>query len=262
MQATCPFLEDNVLALLIAVFTLVSYLGYLHWWRLVPRLFYPEESKLEKQIAQLREEAERFNTTEQLHIHGRITRNVQLLMKRLALARKHRCVLHCCRNTSQTVNDTHRIAFLQNCYGFLCLNTPTAIGFFISFGFMIPMLCIYGNRPAVVVFSHCFRHCVPSPMKWADKVAMTVLLGPLLWASPSPGVDPDGALEGPSHKCLFLQGSNLSVSSSAMSDVEGRGVAMAAANAGEDELKSLGLVSWFLVCYIAVRLSHRVLSQR
>ncbi|RNF11935.1 hypothetical protein TraAM80_00630 [Trypanosoma rangeli] len=257
----CSSLEDSVLALVIAVCTLVSYLSSLRWWRLVPHLFYPEESKLEKQIAQLREEAERFNTTDQLHIHGKITRNVQLLMKQLALTRKQRCSLALCRKTDKTGTSAHQVSFFKHCCAISNYSLPTIIGLLISFGFMIPVLCMYGNRRAVVVVSHSFSHCWPSPMKWVDRVAMTVLLGPLLWSPASPGDVPDDAVEGSSGECLLTRGNNMSVSSSALSDIRGMDAAMmTVANTGENELNNLGLVSWFLVCYVAVRLSHRVFS--
>ncbi|KAF8291442.1 hypothetical protein TcYC6_0125140 [Trypanosoma cruzi] len=263
MFSTLPSLDDGVLALLIAACTLVSYLGSLYWWQLVPRLFYPEERKLEEKIALLRAEAERCNTTDQLHLHGKLTRQVQLLIKELAQTRNQRFSLCCPQNRNKTGNDERRWLFFGTFLARLKYFLPTFIDLLISFGFIIPFLYLFGNRQAVVAFPRCFRHCLPSLMNWIEAVVMSVLLGPLLWSSKSHSCANGTTWEGNRRNLLPARGCNTDVSGFAFSDTAGTDVPLKTADGRDDgEIKSLGLLSWFLVCYFAVRFSHRVLLRR
>ncbi|EKF32512.1 hypothetical protein MOQ_003635 [Trypanosoma cruzi marinkellei] len=260
MFPTLPILDDRVLALLIALCTLVSYLGSLYWWQLVPRLFYPEERKIEEKIALLRAEAERCNNTDQLHLHGKITRQIQLLIKELAQTRNQRFSLCCSQNRNKTGNHERRWLLLGTFFARLKYFLPTFIDLLISFGFMIPFLYLFGNRPAVVAFPRCFRHCLPSLMNWIEAVVMSVLLGPLLWSSKSHSCANGSSWEANRHNLLHAHGRNSDVSGFAFSDTAGpNGLPQTADGRNDGEIKSLGLVAWFLVCYFAVRFSHRVL---
>ncbi|KEG12111.1 hypothetical protein DQ04_01991000 [Trypanosoma grayi] len=246
-------LENRDLAVLIAVCTAVSYSVCLYWWRVVPRLFYPEEKKLEEQIAFFRCEAERYSNTDQLHLHGKLTRQAQQLVKELAHIRQRRFSICCCNYPSRLGKPSRCCILLRSFLARLKYAFPNIMGFIISFGFMIPVLYLYGNRPEVVVFPQCFRIDFPLMKAWLEPVVMSLLLGPLLCVSVNVNeVDGDRGMLLHSRTGNHASGSVTPLTAVTVNgDKEDT----------DAELRSLGVLPWFFACYVAVRLTHRVLSR-
>ncbi|ORC90543.1 uncharacterized protein TM35_000083410 [Trypanosoma theileri] len=281
---------DETLVVLIAVCTLISYIVSLVWWSIVPFLFYPEERRLEKRIAQLRAEAELCNSSDHLHLHGKLCRETQQLMKELTRVRQQRFELcrFCKQHKQQTkggYTGNNKEDALQYCVAYLRCMLPRLVGVFISCGFMIPILYLYGNRGTIVLFPRNFSLLLPLIKHSIEQVMMMLLLSPFMWGissveeqmcSGSSGSGSSGSGSSSSGSSVSTGNwahTNRGISgnfggSSMMGDgsvtenmIRGVPVSPTAVNCRENEIRGMGVFPWFLTCFVAVRFTHRVLSR-
>ncbi|KAH9578402.1 hypothetical protein LSM04_006542 [Trypanosoma melophagium] len=273
---------DATLVVLITVCTLISHILSLVWWHIVPHLFYPEERRLEERIAQLRAEAELCASSDHLHLHGKLTREAQMLMKELARARQQRYVLcRCYKNKQQQKSgDADKEGVLQYFIAWFRCMLPRLVGGFISCGFMIPILYWYGSQSIVVVFPQHFSTLMLLVVYWMEKFVMMLLLSPFMlgvttnvekemchtgnWDHSTKGGEPASFGVSNSDNNNHNHNHMMMMSDSGTGEnIRSVSVSPSASTGGcvDDEVHGMGVFLWFLACFVAVRFTHRVLAR-
>ena len=114
-------LEEAVCLLIFAMAFGGAYIRR-RWVRNIPKMFHRNELRKEREIAKKKLEVESVNTPDQLHLHGKATRQLIVLEKELeALKEAH-------RNKSVLVRWT-----------------PYFVGVMVEFGFVVPVTMLWGH---------------------------------------------------------------------------------------------------------------------